>query len=153
MQIFVFLHILTMFLAVTVSFGPEVLDRLAIRTREVSTIRSAFRLHGRIGPAIPILFLLGAAFGLVAVFTGGFNPFRPWLLIAYVVFILALVNGGAIMARWGARVGALAQASPMEAPSAELAAAIDDPRIRAAFWIEALLLTAVIFDMVIKPFS
>jgi len=130
-----------------------VLDRLAIGTRGVPTIRSAFRLHGRIGPAIPVLFLLGAAFGLVAVFTGAFNPFEPWLLIAYVVFILALVNGGAVMGRWGARVAALAEASPPEAPSGELAAAIDDSGMRAAFWIETLLIVAVVFDMVIKPFS
>jgi hypothetical protein len=153
MQIFLFLHILTMFLAVAISVGPEVFDRLAIRTRDVPTIRAAFGLHGRVALAIPALFLLGAALGVVAALTGGFNPFEPWLLIAYGLFVLALVNGGAVLGRWGEKVGTLAAASPAEAPSAELTAAIDDPRMAVAFWVELLLVAAVVFDMVIKPFS
>src|SRR5436190_16820021 len=86
MRIFVFLHVLSMFAAVAASYGTAFLTHRAAATRHVPTIRGVFSMAKVVGPFIPVFFLSGFAFAVVAIFTEGFDPFRPWLLIAYVLF-------------------------------------------------------------------
>lgn len=75
----------------------------------------------------------------------------PWLLVAYPLFVLGIVVGALGIGRWATRV----QVAPADAPdagSAALDAAIDDVTVRyafAAFW---LLIVAIIFVMILKPF-
>jgi hypothetical protein len=153
MRLFVFLHVLSMFAAVAATFGPAFLARRAAATRHVPTIRGVFSMARVLGPVGPILFVTGLVFGLIAVFTGGFNPFQPWLLIAYALFIIAMVVGARIHAPYARSVGIAAEASPDAAPSPELNRALDNPQQEIAFWLDYAVVTVIIFDMIIKPFG
>lgn len=153
MPIFVFLHVLSMFSAVAATFGPAFLAHRAAATRHVPTIRGVFAMARVLGPVGPILFGIGLVFGLIAVFTGGFNPLQPWLLIAYVLFVIAMVVGARIHAPYARAVGMAAEASPDAAPSPELNRALDNPLQEFAFWLDYAIVTVIIFDMIIKPFG
>jgi hypothetical protein len=68
---------------------PGVPARRIGRSADVPTIRRSFALAAPVSKAIPILFTSGAALGILAIFTNGLNPFGPFLLIAYVMFVMA----------------------------------------------------------------
>lgn len=153
MKLFVFLHIATMFSAVAIALGPEWLMHRAARSGDVPTIRGVFGMSQPLAKVIPAVFILGLIFGLIAVFTGGFDPLAPWLLLAYVLFIVAMLTGGVVSGPWQTRVYELALKSAVETPSEELAAALHERRARAAYWLSIVIVVLIIFDMVIKPFS
>ena len=152
MHLLVFAHVFTMFAAVAASYGTEFALRRAARSGDMQMVRGVFEAVRPAGQAIPILFILGLAFGLLAVFANAFNPFAPWLLIAYVVFVIALVLGGAVVGPWARRVGEAVQRSG-GAPSPELTTLLADSRVEVVFWVDWLILLVVVFDMVVKPFS
>ena len=152
MQYLVFAHVFTMFTAVAASYGTEFALRRAARSGDIQMVRGVFQAVRPAGQAIPILFVIGLAFGLLAVFANAFDPFAPWLLIAYVVFIIAMALGAIVVGPWAARVGEAVQRSG-GAPSSELTTLLADPRIEAVFWIDLLILVVIVFDMVVKPFS
>jgi hypothetical protein len=152
-RVIVFLHVVTMFTAVAAALGPAYLLQRISRNADVPTIRRSFALAGPIFKAIPIFFTTGAALGIVAIFTNGFDPFEPFLLIAYVLFVMATVVGITMDAPWERRVTQLAAESADEAPSPELTAALGDPRMKWVNWFDRLIILAFIFDMVVKPFS
>jgi hypothetical protein len=60
---------------------------------------------------------------------------------------------GASHRPWMARIGTAAAASPDEAPSPELSAAIDEPLQEYRYWTDYVVVTLLIFDMIVKPFS
>ncbi len=151
--LFTYLHILTMFSAAGVSFGTSILTRRVSHSGNVSAIKTVFGLAKPLGQAVPILFLIGLVFGLLTAATTPWDFFKPWLLIAYVLFAIALGVSGAIVAPWSARVGKAAAMNQGDTPSAELQAAIADTRIDAAFWITNIAIVLIVFDMVFKPFG
>ena len=153
MRIFVFLHVATMFAAVSVALGPGLLLERIGHSGDVRAIRRAFGMAAPIVKLIPPLYGLGALLGIVAIFTNGFNPFAPFLLIAYALFILATVVGIRVNNPWFSRVVKLSGESPDDAPSPELSAAIDDPTIRWVNWLDRLIILVFIFDMIVKPFG
>lgn len=153
MRVFVFLHVATMFAAVAFSLGPTFVLRRLGATGDVPAIRRGFALSVPIVRAIPMLFGLGALLGIVAIFTNGFDPFQPFLLIAYGLFIVASVVGAAITTPWFKKVTQLAAESPDAAPSPELQAALDDPRARFTDWFDPIIILAFLFDMIVKPFG
>jgi hypothetical protein len=152
-RIFVFLHIAVMFTAVAVTIGPNILLRRIGKSRQVPAIRHSFALAAPVTRFIPPLYGLGAALGIVAIFTNGFNPFQPFLLIAYVLFAIATVVGIRVTEPWFKRVIETSAASPDAAPSPELAAALDAPAGRFLDWFDPLIILLFIFDMVVKPFG
>ena len=152
MRTFVFLHVLTMFFAVAISGGVELFLMRIARARDVHAIRTAFELHGWVVRFVPIAFMVGLAFGVTAIFVEGFNPFAPWLLLAYPLFVAGILAGALGVGPWAERVIATA-ASSGDSASADLEAAIVSPRGRnalIAFW---LIVAAIVFVMVMKPFS
>ena len=153
MRVFVFLHVATMFTAVAMSIGVPTLLRRIGKSRDVPAIRRSFTLAQPFIKVIPALFGGGALLGIVAIFTNGFNPFQPFLLIAYVLFILATVVGITIPAPWYQRIVKLSAESPDEAPSSELSAALNDPRMDLNDWFDRLIILAFVFDMIVKPFG
>ena len=153
MRIFVFLHIATMFIAVSGTIGPTLLLRRIGKSGDVPTIRRSFAMAGPILNVAPGLYGLGAALGIVAVFTNGFNPFQPFLLIAYGLFVVATVAGIRLNAPWFQRVTEAASASPDAAPSPELAAELESPISRFLDWFDPIIILLFIFDMVVKPFG
>ena len=152
-RIFVFLHVATIFTAVAASLGPAYLLQRIARSADVPTIRRVFALALPIGNAIGPLFGLGAALGIVAIFTNGLNPFAPFLLIAYLMFVLATITGITINGPWQRRVTALAAESPDSAASPELTAALNDRRMKWIDWFDRLIILAFVFDMIVKPFT
>ena len=153
MRLFVFLHVATMFTAVAVALGPGMLLERIGQSGDVPAIRRSFAMAAPLVKFIPPLYGLGAALGIVAIFTNGFNPFAPFLLIAYALFILATVVGITVNNPWFARVVKLSAESPDDAPAAELTAALHDPTIRWVNWFDRPIILVFIFDMIVKPFG
>ena len=150
--LFKFLHIATMFTAVAGTVFPEVILHLVANTREPRTIATVAHLAERIGKVIPVFFIGGAVFGLLAAWTGELDFTAPWLLITYVLFVLAIVTGIFFSDPWVARLRAAAVASG-DAPNAELSAVIDEPRAKYASALLMLTTVVIIFLMVYKPGS
>jgi hypothetical protein len=151
--IFKFLHIASMFTAVAISFGPAVLLRFSARGGNVRSIQGVAETTVRLARFIGPVFVLGVVFGLITAFLGGFNFLAPWLLIAYVLFVAGVIVGAGGEGPYTARVAAAAAANPGDTPGPELTAVLSSPRAGQLFWLFALLVAAIIFDMVIKPFS
>ena len=82
MAVWRFLRIVTMILAVGVGVGAELLMHRVARTGDVRVIRSVFGLARPIQRAVPLLFLIGLGFGLVAVAAGSFDFLARWLIIS-----------------------------------------------------------------------
>ena len=152
MRIFVFLHVLTMFFAVAISGGVELFLMRIARTRDARTIRTVFELHQKLVKYIPRAYLLGLAFGVIAIFVNGFNPFAPWLLLAYPLFVVGILTGAVGVGPWAEGVIAAA-ASSGDSTSPELEAAINSPRGRNALVLFWAVLAAIVFVMVVKPLS
>jgi hypothetical protein len=151
MPIFIFLHILTMFTAVAMAYGPAMMI-LAARG-DVPTLRGVMTANNRLSRLVGPAFGLGIAFGFVAVFVNDFDPLRPWLVIAYGLVVVYLVVTFAFTNPWLKSVTAAVEASPDEAPSSELRTLLDAPRNRLLLALDALLIVALIADMVLKPLS
>ena len=147
------LHITTMIAAVTISYGPALLMRLAVRTNQVAVVRGALASTRPVGPFIPILYVAGGIFGLLTAINFGFNLLAPWLVIAYVLWVVAMLTGVLIHEPFSRRVGPVAAAAPDGPISGELATLIADPRENAAYWLDYVVVVAILFDMVVKPFS
>lgn len=148
--LFKFLHISAMFAAVAGSVFPEVFLHLVANGREPRSIATVAHIAERIGKVIPVFFIGGAVFGLLAAWTGEMDFTAPWLLTTYVLFILAIVTGIFFTDPWVARLRTAAVASG-DAPSAELSAVIDEPRAKAASAWLMLTVVVIIFLMVFKP--
>ena len=148
--LFKFLHIATMFTAVAGAVFPEVVLHLIANTREPRTIATVAHLAERIGKVLPVFFVGGAVFGLLAALTGELDYTAPWLLATYVLIVVAIVTGILFSDPWVARLRTAAVASG-DASSAELSAVIDEPRAKiASAWL-LFTIVAIIFLMVFKP--
>ena len=146
-----FLHVLTMFTAVALAYGPAALMVVASRRRDVRALRGIVSTSERLGPAVGGAFVLGVILGFVAVFVHGFDPLAGWLVIAYVLFVLSLVMTFTFTNPWLRKVAAAAEASPDDHMSPELEALVNSPRNQALLVVDALLIVALIADMVLKP--
>jgi sulfite exporter TauE/SafE len=153
MYLWKFLHVVTMFAAVGLSVGTEVLLQRLAQTEDVPTIRNAFALAKPIGRAAPFVFLVGLIFGLIAAAAGQFNFFAPWLIVSYVIFAIAMGLGGAIIGPWQQRVGRAAAMNSGAAPSAELKQLLHNKRAEYAMWINFAAIVLIVFVMVLKPFG
>ena len=152
MTVFIFLHILAMFLAVAFAQGPLLVLLAAVSRRDIPAIRGQLTAQMPLVRWIGPLFGLGILLGLVAMFTNGFNPLQPWLLIAYVLTIVAAVLPQFSSAAYGKRLGMALASSPGDTPSAELTAVMDDTAAKALIWLDMLVIAALVADMVLKPF-
>ena len=149
----VFLHIGSMFVAVTLSYGAELLFLVALRSGLTQNVRAVIVAVTPTVRFIPVFYGLGALFGVLTAIAAGFNLFAPWLLIAYVLFIVLIGVGAGIVGPHLQRVGAMVTGLP-DGPL--------PPEVRSAataggyVWISILDfvgLFVIIFDMVLKPFS
>lgn len=153
MRIFVFLHIATMFVAVAMAYGYQLLALTASRSGDVASLRgvmgAAMPMARFIGPA----FGLGVVFGVIAVFANGFDPLAPWLIIAYVLTVLAFLWATFFTGPAAGRIGAaLGQAGDTGEVTAELSGALRN-NFGFVVLVDLLIITALIADMVFKPLS
>ena len=150
--LFKFLHIAMMFTAVAGAVFPEVVLHLVANTREPRTIATVAHIAERIGKFLPIFFIGGAVFGLLAAWAGKMNFTAPWLLATYVLFISAFVVGILFSDPWVVRLRTAAVAAG-DVPSAELSAVVDEPRPKmASAWL-MIVIVVIISLMVFKPGS
>ena len=153
MIIWKFLHIAAMFAAVSVFVGQGLLSAGIARTADVRAIRRALVAETRFQPVGGVLFVLGLVFGIVAALTAEFDLTAPWLLIAYGLVVAVIATGIAYHGPRGKKLQALAEASPENEPSVALRALVEAPSARVMAALDSLLWLAIIYVMVVKPFS
>jgi hypothetical protein len=73
------------------------------------------------------------------------------LIIAYVLFAVAAIFPQVFTSPWLKKVAAAADTSPDDHPSDELRALLTSPRNRVMLALDALIVVALIADMVLKP--
>ena len=150
-MLFKFLHIAFIFGAITLVYDTEfILHRIA-RSGDMGAIRTAFHITKPVGTVAPVIFLIGIAFGLTAGVVNGYNLLAPWLLATYVLVAVIMAAGLTITVPWMNRVGTLSAAAPDGAPTAELEAALDDPRVSRLMWASIVVDVDVVALMVFKP--
>jgi hypothetical protein len=147
-----FLHIVSMFAAVTLLFALDIIFFRVAESGDVRAMRRIGRSSQRVVTIGVITFFVAVGFGFATAITGDLDLTAPWLLIAYGLVAVIIFLGGAIESPYLSRIGKAAEDSPEDAPSPELAALLASP-LRHLTYVSALLYAAVIFDMVVKPFS
>ena len=151
--ILVWLHISLMFMAVLSSYGPTLLFLLALRSNRTENLRAVGVAVQPVVRFIPVFYGLGAVAGVSAALVFGVSLLAPWLVISYVLFVALTAFGAVLAGPRLARVGAIT----LEAPDGPLPAEIRTAATSGGFvWLELLDfagLIAVIFVMVVKPFS
>ena len=152
-MVWVYLHIVTLFAAVGLSLGSEIILHRVAGTRDVRSIRTVFGPARPLEAAIPALFVLGGLLGVVAALVRRYGLFESWLVQSYVIFGIAFIIGGAVQGRWIGKVREAAESSPDEAPTPELERLLNDPKAKIAFWVLYLAIIAAVYVMVIRPFS
>ena len=152
-MIWVFRHIVGIVMAVVFAFGTQIFVERAVKTGDVRTMRSLFQMAKPIGMAIPILFVVGGVFGVVAFLDRGIDWNESWLVQSYVLFAIAFILGGAVEGRWQGKVLAALEDTPDGPVSEELQAVLDDRVNMIAKWIGRIVLVAVFYVMTMKPFS
>ena len=149
--VFKYLHILTMFAAVASAMIPEVVLHALARRRDASALRGFMPISATAGKLIPLLFVTGLVFGLIAAVAGQFDLLRPWLIASYVIFAIAMATGALVTGPWAQRVGAAAFATEGDTFSPELEAAVHDSRGTISTVVLMSAIVVLIFLMVVKP--
>jgi uncharacterized membrane protein len=153
MLIWKFLHIATMFAAVTLLFATDLLFYRAARRGDVEGLRRIGHYGQPIGTLGVALALTGIGFGFVTALVGGFNLLAPWLLIAYALVLALILLGAVVEEPLKARILKAAEASGGGPPSEQLRRLLADRRGEIFNVVSAALYVAVIFVMVVKPLS
>lgn len=148
---FKYLHILTMFAAVSAAMIPEVVLHALARRGDAAALRGFMPIAATAGKFIPLLFMTGLVFGLIAAIAGQFDLLRPWLIASYVIFAAAMATGALVSGPWARRVGMAASATEGDTFSPELEAAVHDSRgtISTIFLMSSIVV--IVFLMVVKP--
>lgn len=149
----IWIHILAMFGVTGLEVGPDIIMWWVARTREVTTIRSVFRLARPIGNGISALAGVGAVSGLILVHGLNYQYLAFWLVASYFLYAAGGVRNLLILTPWRAKVLAAARTSPDQTPSPELDRLLRDRKAKHAVWINLVIDAAIIFDMVVKPLS
>lgn len=149
----IFLHITVMFAAITVGFGGGLVMRMAYMTGQVAAVRGVGMALARLARWIPILFVSGGLLGLLAGISFGQNLLAPWLIIAYLLFAAAMAIGIVENAPWGRKIGALLATTPDGPLTPEVRAMFTDQRVVTLTIVDYVIVVALLFDMVVKPFS
>jgi hypothetical protein len=148
-----FLHIAAMFAAVSIFVGQGMLEGAVARSGDVRALRRVLAAEDRFAPIGGVLFLLGIGFGTTAAIVSNLDLTQAWLVIAYVLAAIILINAFAYHIPTANKLKALAAASPDDEASADLRAAIDAPIGTVMNVVDGVVWLALIFVMVAKPFS
>lgn len=148
-----FLHITIFVVAITISYGPLLLLRLAYRTGEVANLRWLARVHSSLGPLTFVMYVLGGIFGLLTAITLHVDLLAPWLVIAYVGFAIAIITGVTENRTWPIRLAEAVKRTPDGPLTPEIRDMFMNRRTVSVLVVDIVWMPAMIFDMVIKPFS
>jgi hypothetical protein len=148
-----FLHIASMFAAVSIFVGQGMLTGVVAQSGDVRALRRVLAAGDRFAPIGGGLFLLGIVFGFVTAIVGELDLTQAWLVIAYVLVLFIIGTAFAYHASYDAKLKAAANASPDDRPSEQLRALVESPRGKVINVVDGLVWLAIIFVMVTKPFS
>lgn len=149
MQLWTFLHIVSMFTAVMVGYGATLFLADAIRRRDRSAIRAVFRVWGRVDIIGSAALILGIVFGLTAAVVGQLDLLQGWLVLAYVL-VGAIVVLGLIDTPF---INRLREAVGTDEADGQGAPELPDARrYYVSSAISTVLIVTIIWDMVFKPF-
>jgi uncharacterized membrane protein len=127
-----------------------IMARKTSKTRELAVI-------GQFARRVPVMTgtgsLLAMITGTLLVWTMGFGFGTPWVIAAYVTWLLAVILSGAVLGRKMAAAGAhLAKAIQTNAEDApEFQKAFDDPTFKMTQRIMEVLVLVFFFLMIFKP--
>jgi hypothetical protein len=152
-HLLLFLHITFFVIAITISYGPLLLLRLAYQTGEVGNIRGLAVVHSRLGPFTFVMYMLGGIFGGLTAIAFGFDLLAPWLVIAYVAFAIAVLTGVTENRTWPLRLAEAVRRTPDGPLTPEIRDLFMNRRTLAVLALDIAWFFVIIFDMVIKPFS
>jgi uncharacterized membrane protein len=143
------LHILIMFVAVILGAGTLLLVLVAARTGRTRTALeiAALPTDRFISPA----FIVGGLFGVATGLAFGYNLLAPWLVIAYLLFVVATAWAIRVTSPAMRRLANIAATGDMEANANDV-----NRMLGRALTIDAgftfLVIGLLVVDMVAKPF-
>lgn len=94
-----FLHIAAMFLAVSIFVGQGMLSGVVARSGDVVALRRVLSGEDRFAPIGGAMYVLGTVFGFVTAITADFDLTQTWLVVSYVLAAFILVNGDLMVAK------------------------------------------------------
>jgi len=143
-----FFHIVSMFSAVTLLVGGDVLFHALRRTGDRAALRRFLAVVNPLFGAGVGLLTLGVVFGLVTAATGGFDFLARWLVGAYVIVAVLYVVGLVVGLPYYRNAS---RALATDGDAATVRRVLDDPRGWGSLAISAVGYVAIIFLMVVKP--
>lgn len=153
MTIWKFLHIASMFTAVSIFVGQGMLSGAVARSGDVPALRRVLATEDRFAPIGGAFFLLGIVFGFVTAIVGEFDLTQTWLVISYVLALFILLMGLLYHTPQAQRLKVAAEASPDDHPSPELDRLAHADSAIAVNVVDGLAWLAIIYLMVAKPFG
>jgi hypothetical protein len=151
MALLKFLHIISMFGAVTLVFGSLVFMDLAGRMGDVVTYRRLDAVVQRTDLLAMALFLLGLVFGFLTAITGSFDLAAGWLVLAYILVLAIFIEGFVFTFPWYRRLRETAHDGDEARARVELQRLLHSGHHTALVAVVSLLWAGVIFVMVVKP--
>ena len=148
-----FLHIVAMFVAVSIFVGQGMLTGAVSRSGDVRAVRRVIAAEERFAPIGGGVFILGIVFGFITAITSDFDLTQTWLVIGYVLAAFILVSGLTYHQSQAKKLKAAVEGAPDDEPSAELRTLASAPSVAVMNLIDGLAWVAIIYVMVAKPFS
>jgi len=148
-----FLHIASMFVAVSIFVGQGMLSGVVARSGDVRPIRRVLAAEDRFTPIGGGFFLLGLVFGFVTAIVAEFDLTQTWLLIAYGLVVYILLTAFLYHAPQARRLQVAADASPEDRASDELQRLVTAPVGTLVNVVDGLAWLGIIYVMVAKPFN
>jgi uncharacterized membrane protein len=152
-QVLLFFHILAAFLIAAGSALSVVVSAATRRAARTETIQTLLAASSK----APLLIVPGS---LLAIVTGswlvreaGYSYTEPWVVAAYIGWLVAGFLGGNVLGGYQRRLQALAarELSAGRSESPALLAAVNDPKIVAVEYVQVALVLGFLALMVFKP--
>jgi hypothetical protein len=147
MYVLLYLHILTMFTAVTLAGGTSIFMLIADWRADRALAAALTGLP--LDRIIPPFYLIGGLFGLLTAVSFGYGLLAPWLLIAYALFAALMALGILYSGPLLNRVRAAATDESVDLGA--FAGVMRLGRVDSVISLTGIAL--IIADMVFKPFS
>jgi hypothetical protein len=151
MLIFKFLHIASMFATVTLIFGSMVFLDLIARRGDVAAYLRLDALVQRTDLVALGLFVSGIVFGVVTAIAGQMDLTASWLVLAYVLVALIVIEGVFITVPRYNHIREVARNSEPEVAGEAIGRLVRDPRHLLLVILVGVLWLSIVYVMVVKP--
>jgi hypothetical protein len=141
-----FLHVSAMFAATSLAVGPIVVYYLVARTGDANALKTAMKFDEALERTAGGFYGLGILVGAAAALTGSLDLTAPWLLTAYALVVLLIVNNLYLSLRMRA-LKELASSGN----TTTLAALSRGRALTASIAALGLITLALVYTMVAKP--